>query len=331
MIKISVIIPIYNGEEHLKKCIDSVLKQTEKNIEIILVDDGSKDNSLDICRNYAKQDSRIVVIHQENYGVSVARNIGIGKARGEYIGFVDSDDWIEPDMYETLLRKAEAEKADVVMCDVMTVYSDGRFQVDTITQLSKNQILNKSNFTPSLLLEMAGSACRCIYKNNRLMNSSRFFFPIGVKFSEDRIFNIYALGYANRTVYIKEVYYNRYMNEKSVVHQFHKDYFEAYKKAAREIEKALAIAWDNDKNYQVEYLKQLVSGALMSICNYYYRSSMFSKHERKEAVKKVCADQMLRKAIEKTGLVNIQTKWIMKNRINLLILYAKMANWKHKR
>ena len=93
--RISIVVPIHNGEEYLQKCIDSIIDQTEKNIEIILVENGSTDNSGIICDSYAKQDSRIVVVHQECNGVSFARNTGIELAKGEYIGFVDADDWID--------------------------------------------------------------------------------------------------------------------------------------------------------------------------------------------------------------------------------------------
>ena len=333
--KLSVIIPVYNAEEHLAKCIDSVLSQTEKNIEIILIDDGSQDNSLDICQTYAYWDERIRVIHQENAGVSAARNQGIEVAVGEYLGFVDSDDWIEKDMYERLLNEAERTGADVVMCDAKTVYSDGKIQVDTITQLSCNQILVKSDFTPALLLEMAGSVWRCIYKKNRLSNgflkSKRVLFPFGIKFSEDRIFNLYAMGYANKIAYIKEAYYNRYINEKSAVHRFHEDYFEICKMAACEIEKAISLVWNDDSGYQKAYLNQLINRALMAICNYYYKTSHLSSRERIDAVKKVCGDSMLQYAIKQTGAKNIQVKWIIKKRVNLLILYAILANLKHKR
>ena len=335
MVRISIIIPIYNAEQHLVKCVNSILNQTEKNVEIILVDDGSKDSSLNICKNFQKKDERIKVIHQVNAGVSVARNHGIEVANGKYIGFVDSDDWIEPTMYERLLDEAEKIDADVVMCDATTVYADGRKQTDTITQLSASQILKKSDFTPTLLLEMAGSVWRCIYKsdrhNTKLMKFEKLYFPLGVKFSEDRIFNIYAFGHANYVVYIKEAYYNRYMNEKSAVHRFHVDYFEAYKKAAREIEKAIYYAWNNEEEYQVAYLSQLITGSIMAICNYFYKTSTFSWSERRCAVKKVCSDSMLRTAIEKSNISNKKSKWIFKKKINLLIVYAKMANWKRGR
>lgn len=335
MIKISIIIPVYNAEKHLKKCIQSVLAQTEKNIEIILVDDGSKDESLRICQYYEKQDKRVKAVHQENAGVSAARNMGVNIAQGEYIGFVDSDDWIDCEMYETMLNEAKRTDADVVMCDARTVYEDGKIQTDTIMQLSGNQILKKSDFTPSLLLEMAGSAWRCIYKNNRYTDKRQkqniLLFPLGVKFSEDRIFNLYAFGQANKIVYIKEAFYNRYMNKKSAVHSFHEDYFEACKKAAKETELALKKAWNNREDYQKAYLNQFINGALMAICNYYYQTSRLTKKERKFAVTKVCSDKMLREAIVKTGLVNRQAKWIITDKVDLLILYAKIANKKHRR
>lgn len=114
--KISIVIPIYRIESSLEKCLDSVINQTYKNLEIILVNDGSDDNCPGICDEYAKKDDRVVVIHKENGGLSDARNSGITIARGTYIGFVDGDDWIEADMYETLYSKAILYKADIVTC-----------------------------------------------------------------------------------------------------------------------------------------------------------------------------------------------------------------------
>ena len=102
---ISVVVPVYNVENYLEKCVSSITNQTYKNLEIILVNDGSKDNSGAICDDLAKNDSRIKVIHKENGGLSDARNTGINVATGEYIGFVDSDDWIERDMYEQLYKR----------------------------------------------------------------------------------------------------------------------------------------------------------------------------------------------------------------------------------
>ena len=170
MKKITVIIPIYNAEKYLERCVNSVLAQTQTDLEIILIDDGSSDNSPMICDSYASKNDNVSVIHQKNAGVSAARNVGIETATGKYIGFVDSDDWIEPKMFERLLSEAERTESDVVMCDATTVYEDGRTQADTITQLSENRVLKKSDFTPSLLLEMAGSAWRKILRRSNFQS-----------------------------------------------------------------------------------------------------------------------------------------------------------------
>jgi glycosyltransferase involved in cell wall biosynthesis len=331
MIKLSIVIPVYNDEKEVGKAIASCLAQTERNMELILVDDGSKDNSLSICREYEKMDQRVTVIHQENAGVSVARNAGLCIATGEYIGFVDADDWIEPNMYERLLAKAAQTGAEVVMCDATTVYKNGKAKADTITQLQENRSLKKSDFTPSLLVEMAGSACRCIYRGELLKNNE-IRFPVGVKFSEDRIFNLYAFGHARKVYYLKESYYNRFVNRKSTVNRFHEDYFDTYKKAADQIEKAISAVWNNDESYQKAYLGQFIGTAFDAIANYYYKTSTLTGKERREAVKRVCEDEQLRDAIVKSGYGRAQkNRWILQKNLTALIIYGKLKNLKHGR
>lgn len=114
--KVSIIVPVYKVEKYLNRCVDSILAQTFTDFECILVDDGSPDGCPAICDEYAKKDNRIKVIHQENKGVSAARNAGLDAALGEWIGFVDSDDWIEKDMYQILYEDAVESKSDVVVC-----------------------------------------------------------------------------------------------------------------------------------------------------------------------------------------------------------------------
>lgn len=110
---ISIIIPVYNVQNYLRECIDSVIAQTYKNLEIILVDDGSPDKSGEICDEYSKKDARIKVIHKENGGLSDARNVALDIAKGEYIGFIDSDDYVEKDMFETLHTLAVEHNAEI--------------------------------------------------------------------------------------------------------------------------------------------------------------------------------------------------------------------------
>ena len=129
--KISIIVPMYNVEMYLRKCIKSILQQTYKNIEVILVDDGSPDNCGKIADAFAKMDSRVKVIHQDNKGLCGARNAGLDVATGEYIGFIDSDDWISPDMYEYLCKGLEKNDADIVACRYYRVDKKNKIKVRT--------------------------------------------------------------------------------------------------------------------------------------------------------------------------------------------------------
>ena len=122
--KISIIVPVYKVENYLDKCVESILNQTEKGFELILVDDGSPDNCPKICDKYLLKDSRVKVVHKENGGLSDARNAGIKEAIGEWLSFIDSDDFIAPDMIENLLSNAENENADIAICDAV-LFKDG--------------------------------------------------------------------------------------------------------------------------------------------------------------------------------------------------------------
>lgn len=128
---ISVVVPIYNVENYIKKCVDSILSQTYKNLEIILVDDGSPDNCPQICDEYAQKDSRIKVIHKENGGVSSARNIGMENARGKWIAFIDADDWIEEKYFEKMLDRVKTNDADIVLCGYNRVMPNCNIKINS--------------------------------------------------------------------------------------------------------------------------------------------------------------------------------------------------------
>lgn len=155
---ISVIIPVYNVEKYLHRCLDSVIAQTYQNLEIICVDDGSIDESGRICDQYAVRDARIKVIHQENRGLSAARNKGLDAAEGEYIAFVDSDDYILEDMYKKMLDKRLDYSVDLCVCQWQYEFSDGR------------QVVKKKNIDPTIYgrktsLEFASFLYRGNYEN----------------------------------------------------------------------------------------------------------------------------------------------------------------------
>lgn len=162
---ISIIVPVYNMEKYLRECVDSILAQSYEDIEVILVDDGSKDASLDICREYEEKDSRVRVIHKENGGQGSARNMALDMASGEYVGFIDSDDWIERDMYAYLVGLLEENDADIACCDVLNVYEDGTVEGSSCPKetvvLSKYEALSHRLNGSGLVTD---SPCNKLYK-----------------------------------------------------------------------------------------------------------------------------------------------------------------------
>lgn len=117
LLKVSIIVPVYKAELYIRKCIDSILSQTFTNFELLLIDDGSPDNCGKICDEYAELDTRVHVFHKENGGVSAARNLGLDHAKGDYVCFIDSDDWIDPDMLETLIGWEQKKQTDLLFLD----------------------------------------------------------------------------------------------------------------------------------------------------------------------------------------------------------------------
>ncbi len=158
---ISVIVPVYNTEPFLPRCLDSIIGQTYRNLQIILVDDGSRDRCGKICDEYARKDERVEVIHQQNSGVVTARNAGLSLAKGDYLAFVDSDDWIEPDMYEKLIVLASASPfPDMVYCNVVNEYEDGQRNVYKVPFNSDYELMIGS----LLRVELYGSLYNLLIK-----------------------------------------------------------------------------------------------------------------------------------------------------------------------
>ena len=328
-VKISIIVPVYNTGIYLNGCIESIINQTLTDWELFLIDDGSLDDSGKICDKFAERDNRITVIHKKNEGVSVARNTGLALAKGEYIGFVDSDDTIKPQMYERLYAEAKKSLAEIVMCDAVTVLGNNE-ERDTIAQLSDSCTIEKSCFTPSLLKEMAGSTWRCIYSNS-LIQKYCVNFPVGLKFSEDRVFNIYMMGYANKVCYLKEAFYNRLMRDGSAVNSFHIDYFESVKYAKKSTELAIKDAWDDDIDYQTEYLSQFIFASISSINNFFNKSCSYNLKQKYNIVNDICNDEQLQDAISKKSCCGIRGRWIKNKKVLPLCISAIIWNIKNRR
>ncbi len=177
---ISIIVPIYKVEKYLTKCVDSILEQTYKNIEVILVDDGSPDKCGEICDNYAKKDNRVKVIHKKNGGLSDARNSALKIAKGEYIGFVDSDDYIAKDMYETLYDLSERYKADISIVSFYELIGD---RIIDVKDSNEVEIFDKIEGMKQLLEDskIQSYAWNKLFKRNLLENIE---FPTGRTFED---------------------------------------------------------------------------------------------------------------------------------------------------
>ena len=215
---LSVIVPVFNVERYLHKCIKSIADQTFADLEIILVNDGSTDSSPQICDDFAKNDSRVKVIHIKNSGVSMARNIGIEKATGEYITFVDSDDWLELSMYKKMLEiNSQKGQIDVIMCDFTNIRERTTEEVSADIRkgfYSKNQIIQE--LYPTLLVtENFGripiiSVWSCLFKST-LLKENKILFDADLKYSEDYLFMAEIMTKAYAFYYLKDHYFYNYL------------------------------------------------------------------------------------------------------------------------
>lgn len=198
MPKVSVIVPCYNVEAYLEKGLDSLTKQTLTDLEIICIDDCSTDNTLEILHRYAKTDSRIKVIeHKKNTGVSIARNDGMKQATGDYIGFIDPDDYIDLDFYEKLYKAAIETSVDIVKGNVKTIYSDGRVK-------SSSKAIKKIEHHPYNFSTFFGSA---IY-NKDFLERNKINFPTDVITGQDSVFLSHVVLSNPKIAVIYDIYYN---------------------------------------------------------------------------------------------------------------------------
>ena len=213
--KISIIVPVYKVEQYLRRCLDSIASQTFTDWECILIDDGSPDKSGVICDEYAKRDSRFRVIHQENKGVSAARNAGLDAAQGEWIGFVDSDDWVERDCYETALYLADENNADLVQWN-MQAFSDKE-------NLEKGRCRKSQKFSfKTSCTYFEPSMCTKLVKAS-FVHNNKIRFPENIALSEDRLFALQVYLAVDNCYYTDKVFYHYYMRSTSASHTMTKE------------------------------------------------------------------------------------------------------------
>lgn len=213
---VSILVPVYNSEKYLRQCLDSIVNQTYKDLQVVIVDDGSKDNSLSICREYADKYEFIEVYHQGNAGVASARNALLDKARGDYTIFIDSDDWIELDMIEGLLHYIAEHDFDIAICGSVSEYNNSETTVDT--SYCSPLIDNREEAVKKFILhkELNGSLC------NKLVRTSLFHnlrFAQDIWYGEDALMMWQVLQRVNRIGSMPTPYYHYRMNDASISHQ----------------------------------------------------------------------------------------------------------------
>ena len=216
--KVSIIVPVYNAEKSLARCVDSILNQEFRDFELILMDDGSKDRSGEICDGYARADARVVVVHKENTGVSDTRNQAIARARGTFLQFVDSDDWLTADATKLMVRAAEETGCDMVIADFYRVVGE---MVSQKGDIDADQVIGREAFVGFMMENPAdyyyGVLWNKLYRT-ALIRDNGVLCREELNWSEDFLFNLEYIRYAHRFCAVDTPVYYYVKNEKSITH-----------------------------------------------------------------------------------------------------------------
>jgi glycosyltransferase involved in cell wall biosynthesis len=326
---ISVIIPVYKVEQYIHKCVDSVIGQSYKNLEIILVDDGSPDNCGRILDEYAREDARVRVIHQANLGLSMARNAGLSAAKGDYIAFVDSDDYILEGMYADLLRLAKEHDADIVVSDYYEITGAGRKKV--CLESNSEECLNKLAIEEirrlTLLDKLPPSVCIRLYKAGAVKNLG---FCPGVYF-EDLIFGAQIVFKANKVVFTANAYYCCNCAERESITSF----FMADKNKFARRKYSWFVAWRERETLACAHFPQ--DGQIMraqALSCAIRALLVFQGLDGWEKEREICLEYLYAKE-KKDGLADVRAKhrilwWCYKHCRSICHVYNKLSVGLHK-
>lgn len=329
---VSIIVPVYKVEKYLKRCVASLMNQTLSDIEIILVDDGSPDNSGKICDSLQEKDCRIKVIHKSNGGLSSARNTGVKIARGQYIGFVDSDDDVALDMYEKMYSVAKRENVDFVMSDYQRICADGRcylktldipsglYDKDQIRRIIFPNLIMGENIEYGPLL----SVWHCLYCADFLRQND-LYFDEEVRWSEDNIFSAIAGYCCNRFYYLKgEGVYHYYQNQGTITTSYRAGAWKVYCKMNEHLHNFF------DPINDFDFSRQLKLHMIYYACNCIGQELTLPELEAKRGIANILASKQLRDSFKdfKMPRVGVKLKiqlYLMKYRQTELLYRIKKA------
>ena len=309
MAKVSVIIPIYKVEKYLSRCLDSVVNQTLEDIEIVLVDDGSPDSCPEICDRYAKKDSRIKVIHKKNEGLGYARNSGMLIATGEYIAFLDSDDYVSKDMYEKVYSELKRTDADCCVTGYV-VKKDSGDEIHKENPLG-TAVYESDDIITKVLAGMLGSkpdqardtdvgmsVWKCVYRKELLQDKGILFPSERELISEDIIFQIRVLSQVKRVCTLSEVmyYYCENANSQSLTKTYSKDKFDRYKKLYNvELEMLSKIKFCEETRLRAT---RMFLGNTRVCIKQICQSTENSKQEKKTLLQEICDDKEIQDVLK---------------------------------
>lgn len=280
MKKVSIVVPVYNAAAYLETCITSILKQTYKNIEVILVNDGSTDKSGEICDQYAKIDPRITAIHQQNAGPAAARNKGIEKASGTYLQFVDADDWMKQTMTNDLVTALENHEADLVICG----YESGKqIYVPSITGFfDKDVFLNYIGLLYKQII--LPSPCNKMYRLERLKNNEIRFHE-NHSYGEDLLFNLHYIENSMSFYLLPENLYGYRQNSDSLTNSYMENMFEKQEKLYSKVKSFLEKnnRWSGENITHIETI--FANGMIHAVTNLFHQGSPLSMKDQKRQLK----------------------------------------------
>jgi len=337
MPKISIIVPIYNKEEYLDRFLNSIINQTLKNIEIILIDDGSSDNSLVISEKFKKKDKRVKVVSQKNQGVSVARNTGLKYAQGEYIGFADPDDWLEEDMFLKMLKKCEETNSPVCISNYFQETKDDIIERElNIAQ----DVLTGAEIDKHILLKMIGpliigeptimsSVWRLLIKRD-LIISNNITFPKNIDRMQDLAFSLEVFIHTDKACIVKDYLYHYKVHDDSASSVYNVNTFEQLTQILPIVEKILQkhqINLDNRIRINNRYLYI----GMKSISNEAKTGNPNSLRSALENIRGICAHKKVQSAVRNVDLDQypFRKRFVLKSIENirpfLLISYYRLA------
>lgn len=325
--KISIIVPVYNVEAYLGRCVDSILAQTCSNLEIILVDDGSTDGSGALCDEYEKKDSRIRVHHKPNGGLTSAWKAGMELASGEYAGFVDSDDWIGSDMYERMLTLALRENADITICGLVFDFEDPKIpKREEICNL-KQEVYDRPAIEalfPTLINDgyffgrtWQPARVTKLFRTELIRNNMHFC-EERVAVGEDMQITFPALLDARKICVVRDFYpYHYWINNKSITGKYDSTYLDKVKLLA---ERMTAVSQEKQVyDFVPQIRNDFLSMAVLAVKNEIYRNYRAGRKTVTANVKTICEDPMVQEALahhtmDKLSLSIRLYLWLMKHR-----------------